>query len=272
MFSICIDLDMSNASLLCIFTVQVTPVNGRSHHPSESESISSINSTSDWKVSSTTKPSGTNNPTSNPVLTPQNANNADNQSSESKSRKKRNRKRRKRERDEADQKMDKEKLKNGDNVQRVNETTPSPTNDDSGSKDMTKKKKRKSMSNGDVVAATDESHKPDASENSSDVSQAAPVNGETSHMNGHENGLSKKQKKRKLKTVNDIDEADMHNGEADKSAQVSQKKKKKMGNGELSKSMIEMNGTAEDSHDDEAKLSKREKTLKKLKKRYSERE
>ena len=31
-------------------------MNGRSHHPSESDSISSVNCTSDWKISSATKP------------------------------------------------------------------------------------------------------------------------------------------------------------------------------------------------------------------------
>ena len=258
----------------------MTPTNGRSHHPSESDSISSVNSTSDWKISSATKPAISKPAVSKPaisklasadnsVLKPQNISNTDSQVNEKRKKKKIKKKRRSGHGEVSEACLEREKTEVAEkeaDVQRVNETTPSPINDDgnAGSSKKLKKKKKESISTDTTEAKqTDKPSEPG-------TSVVDPrVNGDSMLANGHDvipNGLesSKNKKKRMLDDINDAAEAEMS---------TSQNKKKKIRTeGELSKSMVEMNGGA-DSGDDEIGQEKKKsgKKQKKLKKRYSER-
>ena len=132
-------------------------MNGRSHHPSESDSISSVNSTSDWKISSATKPA-----VSKPAS-------PDSQVNEKRKKKKMKKKRRSGHGEVSEACLEKEKtevVEKEADVQRVNETTPSPINDDgdAGSSKKLKKKKKKSISADTTEAKqTDKPSEPGAS-------------------------------------------------------------------------------------------------------------
>ena len=250
-------------------------MNGRSHHPSESDSISSVNSTSDWKISSATKPAlskpAVSKPasTDNSVLKPQNVNNTDSQVNEKRKKKKMKKKRRSGHGDVTEACLEKEKtevVEKEADVQRVNETTPSPINDDGDAVSSKKLKKKKKKS---ITTDTTEAKQTDnASESGASVVDPL-VNGDSMLANGHDvipNGheSSKKKKTRMLDDFNDAAEAEMSTSH--------KKKKKRRTEGELSKSIVEMNGGA-DSGDDEIEQEekKSEKKQKKFKKRYSER-
>ena len=246
-------------------------MNGRSHHPYESDSISSVNSTSDWKISSATKPAVSKPAVSKPasadnsVLKPQNFNNTDSQVNEKRNKKKMKKKRRSGHGEVTEACLEKEKtevVEKEADVQRVNETTPSPINDDGNAGSSKKLKKKKKSISTDTTEAkqTDKPSEPG-------TSVVDPrVNGDSMLANGHDvipNGHEKKKKKRRVDDSNDA-------AEAEKSASQ-KKKKKRRTEGELSKSMVEMNGGA-DSGDDEIGQEKKSKNKqKKFKKRYSER-
>ena len=254
-------------------------MNGRSHHPSESDSISSVNSTSDWKISSATKPAvskpavskpAVSKPasTDNSVLKPQNVNNTDSQVNEKRKKKKMKKKRRSGHGEVSETCLEKDKtevVEKEADVQRVNETTPSPINDDGdgGSSKKLKKKKKKS-----VTTDTTEAKQIDkASESGASVvdprvnGDSMLANGHNVIPNGHESG--KKKKKRMLDDINNAAEAEMSTNQ--------KKKKKRRTEGELSKSMVEMNGGADSGDDEIGQEKKSGKKQKKLKKRYSER-
>ena len=247
-------------------------MNGRSHHPSESDSISSVNSTSDWKISCATKPTISKPAVSklasadNSVLKPQNVNNTDSQVNEKRKKKKMKKERRSGHGEVTEvcfEKKKKEVVEKEADVQRINETTPSPINDDgnAGSSKKLKKKKKKSIS-----ADTTEAKQTDKPSEPGTSVVDPRVNGDSMFANGHDVILNghKSSKKRKKRRFDDSDDA--------AEAEMSTKKQKKIRTeGELSKSIVEMNEGA-DSGDDEIGQEKKSKyKQKKFKKRYSER-